>query len=86
MVGDRRSRLEVIADILAEAVKGANKTRIMYRANLNFLRFDRYLSDLLDKGLIVRENTSDNRVIYRTTDRGKRFVKIISNAEEIISS
>ena len=86
MVGYRRSRLEVIADILAEALNGANKTRIMYRANLNFLRFDRYLSDLLDKGLIVRKNTSDGRVIYRTTDRGKRFVKIITNAEEIISS
>lgn len=86
MVGYRRSRLQVIADILAEALNGANKTRIMYRANLNFLRFDRYLSDLLDKGLIARKNTSDGRVIYRTTDRGKRFVKIISNAEEIISS
>ena len=86
MVGYRRSRLEVIADILAEALNGANKTRIMYRANLNFLRFDRYLSDLLDKELIVRKNTSDGRVIYRTTDRGKRFVKIITNAEEIISS
>ncbi|MDH5770754.1 MAG: winged helix-turn-helix domain-containing protein [Candidatus Bathyarchaeota archaeon] len=86
MVGRRRSRLKVAADILAEALNGANKTRIMYRANLNFLRFDRYFSELMDKGLIVEENTSDGRATYRTTDKGKRFLKIISDAEEIISS
>ena len=51
----RRSRTQVIIDILAEASEGANKTRIMYRANLNFLRFKRYLSELLDKGLIVEK-------------------------------
>jgi len=78
--------LEVVADILTEALYGANKTRIMYRANLNFLRFHRYFSELLDKGLMVRENGSDGRVVYRTTDKGRRFLKIISNAEEIISS
>jgi len=85
-VSSRRSRLEVVADILTEALYGANKTRIMYRANLNFLRFHRYFSELLDKGLMVRENGSDGRVVYRTTDKGRRFLKIISNAEEIISS
>jgi len=85
-VSRRRSRLEVVADILTEALNGANKTRIMYRANLNFLRFDRYFSDLLGKGLILRENTSDGNVLYRTTDKGRRFLKIISNAVEIISS
>lgn len=81
----RRSRIEVIADILAEASNGANKTRVMYRANLNFLRFDRYFSQLMDKGLIVEENSSDGKVIYRTTDAGKRFLKLIRSAEEIIS-
>ena len=85
-MSSRRSRLEVVADILTEALYGANKTRIMYRANLNFLRFHRYFSELLDKGLMVRENGSDGRVVYRTTDKGRRFLKIISNAEEIISS
>ena len=83
-VSRRRSRLEVVADILTEALNGANKTRIMYRANLNFLSFDKHVSELLDKGLIVRENSPDGRVVYRTTDRGKRFLKVISSAEEII--
>jgi len=85
-VSRRRSRLEVVADILTEALNGANKTRIMYRANLNFLRFDGYFSELLDKGLIAEENTSDGRVVYRTTDKGRRFRKVIRDAEAIISS
>ena len=76
--------MEVVADILAEALNGANKTRIMYRANLNFLSFHRYFSELLDKELIVRENASDGRVVYRTTDKGRRFLKIIRDVEEII--
>ena len=75
----------MVADILTEALNGANKTRIMYRANLNFLRFDMYFSELLDKELIVEENTSDGRTVYRTTDKGRRFLKIIRDAEEIIS-
>jgi len=85
-VSRRRSRLEVVADILTEALNGANKTRIMYRANLNFLRFDGYFSELLDKELIVEENASDGKAVYRTTDKGRRFLKIIRGAEEIISS
>lgn len=86
MASRRRSRLEVVADILTETLNGACKTRVMYRANLNFLRFHKYFSELLDKGLIVVENTFDGRVMYHATDKGKRLLKIISSAEEIISS
>jgi len=74
--------LEIVADILTVALNGANKTRIVYRANLNFTRFHKYFSELLDKGLIVRADEGE----YRTTDKGRRFLKIISNAEAIISS
>ena len=40
--------MEVVADILTEVSQRANKTRIMYRANLNFSRFERYFSELDD--------------------------------------
>ena len=82
----RRSRLEIVADILTEALNGANKTRIMYRANLNFLRFHRYFSELMDRELIAEENTSGGRVVYRTTEKGRRFLKIIGDAEALMSS
>ena len=44
--GRRRSHVEVIVEILSEALNGANKTRLMYRCNLNFGRFNRYLREL----------------------------------------
>jgi len=82
----RRSRTEVIMDILAEASQGANKTRIMYRANLNFLRFERYFSELLDKGLIAEvSNPTSGKVIYETTEDGKTLLQVLKKAKRFIS-
>ena len=82
----RRSRTEVIMDILVEASQGANKTRIMYRANLNFLRFERYFSELLDKGLIVGvNNPTSGKVIYETTEEGKVLLEVLKKAKRFIS-
>jgi len=71
----RRSRTQVIIDILAEASEGANKTRIMYRANLNFLRFKRYLSELLNKGLIVEVNNPRSDVHTCTSQFQQRNLR-----------
>ena len=82
----RRSRTEVIMDILVEASQGANKTRIMYRANLNFLRFKRYFSELLDKGLIAEvDNPGSGKVIYKTTEDGKALLEVLKKAKRFIS-
>lgn len=85
MARERRGRIQIVVDILTEALNGSNKTRIMYRANLNFLRFERYFSDLLEKGLIAELNSPRGKVVYRTTDKGKRFLKIMRDAEDIFS-
>ena len=84
-MNSRRDRLEVIADILAEALYGANKTQIMYRANLNFLRINRYFSELLDSNLISKVNSSDGRVFYRTTEKGRAFLKAMRRIKELTS-
>jgi len=83
----RRSRVEVIAEILGEALEGANKTRLMYRCNLNFGRFNRYLKELLDAGLIERvaANPDAGLVLYRTTDKGRELLKILQKASEFLS-
>lgn len=82
----RRSPVEVVADILTEALNGASKTRIMYRANLNFLRLNRYFSELLEKGLIVKENDSDGRTVYyKTTEKGKDLLNVLNEAKEVLS-
>ena len=76
--------MEVIADILVEALNGANKTRVMYKANLNFLRFERYLSELLEKELMVELNNPRSGVIYRTTDKGRELLRVLKKVQKII--
>jgi len=82
----RRSRTEVICDILSEALGGANKTRLMYRCNLNFVRFNRYFGELLDAGLIecVDSNPGD-LVVYKTTDKGCELLQVLRKANDLMS-
>ena len=51
----RRSRVEIIAEILRIAKRGAKKTRIVYGANLNFKMLDNYLQRLEKAGLLVSD-------------------------------
>jgi predicted transcriptional regulator len=83
----RRGRVEVICDILSEALGGANKTRLMYRCNLNFMRFNRYLQELLDSGLIESINPNPKgAIIYKTSEKGRELVKVLRRANEFMST
>jgi len=85
--GHRRSRIEVICDILSEALGGANKTRLMYQCNLNFMRFNCYLQELLDAGLIESVGSNPKGVVlYRTSDKGRELVKVLRRANEFMST
>ena len=77
----RRSRVEVIVDILIEALEGANKTRIMYRANLNSVRFNRYFSEMLERELLVEEDGAGGMVVYRVTEKGKSLLETLRKAQ-----
>ena len=68
----RRSRSEVICEILSEALNGANKTRLMYKCNMNFVRFNRELSELLDAGLMECVDSNPSGIVfYKTTEKGR---------------
>lgn len=67
----RRSRTAISAEILKAALQGAKKTHIVYRVNLNFEVANRYLSMLLEKGLIEQK---DN--LYITTEKGIKYQEI----------
>lgn len=66
----RRSRIDIIIDILDVAKEGVNKTGIVYRTNLNFTLAQKYL-ELLRKHNLM-ENKSDK---YITTEKGKNFLE-----------
>ncbi len=72
-----RSRIDIIIDILDVARAGANKTKIVYKTNLNFKLADKYLDLLQKRGLV--ENKLDK---YITTEKGKI---LLERAREIAS-
>lgn len=68
-----KSEFDTIAAILRMAGKGANKTEIMQQCNLNPLSLDKYLSALIELGLLKVEQKS--QVSYRTSDKGLQFLQ-----------
>ncbi len=76
----RRSRLEIIAEILKRARKGAKKTRIVYGANLNFKMLNEYLAELEAAGLI--KHSEANGGLVRTTEKGNEYLEWFRGLEE----
>ncbi|MEM2975546.1 MAG: winged helix-turn-helix domain-containing protein [Candidatus Bathyarchaeia archaeon] len=83
LLSERRSSVKVMVDILEIALKGAAKTEIVYRANLNFKHVQKYLDFLVKKGLL--SVSSNKRRKYLTTEKGKEFVKRYRETLELIS-
>ena len=75
----RRGEIEIMHDVLEVCLKGVNKTRIVYRANLNFPRLNRYLRVLLGLGFLVKEVQADGSVFYKTAAAGVHFFEGCSN-------
>lgn len=71
-MGDYRSRLDIIADMLRVASRGANKTRIMYQANLSYKLLTKYLKEVVKAGL-VRFERAEN--CYVLTSKGVEFLE-----------
>jgi predicted transcriptional regulator len=70
-MGKYRGKLQIIADILSVVREGAKKTHVMYQANLSYRLLSRYLTEVLESGLVSRDNEDH----YRLTRRGKNFLE-----------
>ena len=57
--------------------------RIMYHANLNYVRFNRYLSNFLNKGFIEPVKVGEGNDLYRITKRGKALLSVLKKANEL---
>ena len=71
---DKRSRYEIMVEILEAAVGGANVTKIVYRANINFKMAQDYLSYLM-KCEFIEISSRNGKKLYKTTNKGKTFIK-----------
>ncbi|MCW4019193.1 MAG: winged helix-turn-helix domain-containing protein [Candidatus Bathyarchaeota archaeon] len=68
-----RTKLDIIADILAVARRDAKRTQIMYQANLSYKVLVRYLNEVVASSLISFEHEQQ---CYRLTEKGKKFLVV----------
>jgi predicted transcriptional regulator len=73
LMGERRSSFEIIYNILCEARQGINKTRLVYKTNLNFHVMQRYIEFLMTKELLCIEYKP--HVKYKTTEKGLKYIE-----------
>jgi predicted transcriptional regulator len=64
--------VEIIADILGIAEKGARKTQIMYKGNLSYKLLTRYLGEVVGAGLVC---AGERTRLYQLTEKGRMFLK-----------
>ena len=69
----RRGLIDIYADILNAIDDGVCRTRIVYKANLNFNRCKRYMDDLFRGGLVKAQTNSPST--WAVTKRGYEFLK-----------
>jgi predicted transcriptional regulator len=69
-LGKNRDRLSIIAAILETADSGANKTRIMFGANLSFKLLEKYLDLVVGAGFVQVHDS-----VYLLTDAGRDFLQ-----------
>jgi len=71
-LGNYRSKLDIIADILRIVGHGAKKTQIMYQANLSYAVLTKYLAEVIESCLISFER---GKRCYVITSKGRTFLE-----------
>jgi len=70
----RRKGFDITLDILQVCMNGANKTRIIYAANLNSKRINTHLQLCLHMKLLTKQSNGKTFVYHTTTD-GVRLIR-----------
>src|SRR5712692_6615209 len=81
----RRNPEEIVADILRSTERSISKTRIMYKAALNYKQLNKYLGILTKEGLLLHDSRSGR---YRSSEKGtlyvERFEEFVRTREVIL--
>ncbi len=78
-VSQRRSNIEIIADMLRIGENGAGKTEIMYSANMSYSQIQKYLDYLLNHGFVNKVDMDNTMVAYQVTDEGIKLLRAIDS-------
>ena len=83
-MNQRRSNIEIIADMLKVGENGAGKTEIMYSANMSYAQIQKYLGFLLSHGFIHKVEVGNPVVTYQVTEKGGDLLRNIDSIMEIL--
>ena len=83
-MNNRRSNIEIIAEMLKIGENGAGKTEIMYNANMSYNQIQKYLGFLISHGFINKMHVGNPCVTYQVTDSGMKLLKSIESVIEIL--
>ena len=75
----KRNKHQIFSEILEICRNGANKTRIVYQANLNFRTVNPYLKVLIENQLINLDQGE-----YQTTPHGMNLLESINHVTETL--
>ncbi|MBW2974575.1 DUF4364 family protein [Candidatus Woesearchaeota archaeon] len=87
-MGARRTKIEIIADILTAIQKKGGKikpTHLLYKSNLSYKKMLEYLKDLIGKGMVSEEECKGKKV-YTLTDKGANYIQEFKKIKEFSDS
>ena len=79
----RRSRLDIIADILDASNSRVKKTHLMYKCSMSFTQMKRYLDVILKANLLEIENDGLN-TLFRISRKGRSFLESYERLKALI--
>ena len=73
----KRTKYEIIHDILNACENGAKKTWLMYKANLSYELTNNYINKLVEKELIIQKDG-----LYYLTEKGMKLLDLLKDYKE----
>lgn len=81
----RRPKIQIFYDMLEVIQKNGGEskpTHILYRANLSYKRFAKYLAVLKEKGFI-EETKKGTSTVYKITQKGADFLREYNKIKQL---
>ena len=78
---ERRSKDQIVIEILSRCADGENITKIVYQTNTNFTTIRTYLNHLTKNDLLECQGTSP--ILYKTTAKG---IEMMNRLKQIQSA
>ena len=74
-ISGRRDELRIMTDLMVNMLEPTRPTHLLYRTNLSYSQLKKYLSSLLNMGLI--EERIEPYRAFSVTDRGRTFLDVV---------